>query len=694
MLVFSIGMLVIFNGIGIGYGQFKPYLEEVPIDIQPVKAFVEQCVIDTAKEGLKVIGAQGGYIDTNKLGIVVTPDPTSSEGVEFVPGVTVPYWYYMKSPNSCVGICIFSQQLTPSTKVIQDQLNDYIKENLQYCTRDFPFFPKFTITSSEPAVESNIGFSNVQVNVLYPLEIDTGSRKTKISKFFSTVSVDLKHILDAARDIAKKELQYQFLEYNDLELIATYSDTHSALLPPFSKSETELKNVFWMTSEVQKKLQALLEEKYMLMQADPALNTVAKKIDDSFAEYMATIKKIYENLIIPFDATSGFNINFHYYSNWPIYLSLNSRAGAVFAEQVMSNMIPGLSLALERYKTIYDVSHPVVIELEDPSALKGEGYTFRFALESNIRGNEPLKHENNPLYGEPAEESMFCDINKRNSGEIHLTVRDSITNNPIPEVNVFFNSVDNCMIGRTDSNGELTAQFPIGIGVINFINPQYLPFTKSEVITELDADQELGVIRMKPLRTIKAKGEIFELNKFGNTHTVNDWIISETSKNIGKNQSVLVTLDRRRATESEQEFKRVFIFDKDNIQQELELGEGEYDVRVMLMYDGNAIIPADRRCIKMPMSGLATIALPILGNKKKCTWINMPGPNPLIMPMPGIEYSTILKVEKNDLESNSIFTFYGLFVNMPAAQGLKIEDLQVLDNLANRYKTNMEPKKW
>lgn len=678
MLLFSIGTLYAFKSIGQDFGKFKPYIEEVPTDVQPVKRFVEKCIEDTAKEGLRKLGAQGGYIDIQELGILITPEPTSSEGVEFVPGINVPYWYHMKSPNTCTGACSFDQSLTPNNRKIESQLAEYVQENLQYCTRQFEQFPKFTIKDEDPEVEANIGISNVQVNVLYPLEVNTGSRDTEITKFFSAVDLNLGKILDAARSIAKVELEHKFLEYNDIELITTYSGVDANLLPPFSASEMEMKSVFWTTLQVKEKLQNLLEEKYMMLQAESARNTVEPILKN--IEYQGTAKQVYRNLIVPFDYTSGLNVNFHYYSNWPIFLSLNSNSGVVMPEQIMPSIIPGLSMAIERYSTVYDLSHPVVIELEDPDALKGEGYTFRFALEANIRGNEPLKFENNPEFAVPVEGSMMCDPDKRNSGDVHLQVRDSITNDPVSNVNIFFNSVDSCVMGKTDENGELTTQFPVGIGTLGLIHPDYLSFVSPDFVTELDAGKEAGIFRLKPLKSTKVKSEVFQLDRTG----INSWAIGASPRVINEKESVMVVLERKRNLESEPEFKKVAIFDKESTQDEIELVEGDYNVNIILMYDGNFTVPENLRCFKIK-EGLL--------KKSKCQWVYLPGPGDMVMPMPALEYATSLTVYKQDLYKETPITFYGLFANLPDAQGLQIEEINIFENLAERYKYKLVPRK-
>lgn len=677
MLVFSVATLVAFKSIGQDLGKFKPYIEDVPTELQPLKSFVEKCIEDTFIEGLRELGAQGGYINVDKLGILITSEPTTSQGIEFVPGVKVPYWYYMKSPNTCTGTCSFDQSLTPNNQKIQQQLKEYVEENLQYCTRQFEQFPKFEIKDTKPEAETNIGVSNVQINVIYPLEISTDSRETKISKFFVNVDLNLRKILDAARNIAKIELEKKFLEYSDIELISAYSGVESNLLPPFSASEMKIKNVFWTSFEVKNRLQKLFEEKYTLIQAESARNTVLPNFVDS--EYGNSALQIYKNLVVPFDYTSGLNINFHYYSDWPIYLSLNSNSGIVMPEQIMPSIIPGLNLAIERYNTVYDISHPVVIELEDPEALKGKGYTFRFALESNIRGNEPLIYENNPEYIIGVDGSMFCDIDKRNSGEIHLEVRNSITNDPISNVNVLFNSVDSCVIGQTNENGELTVKFPVGIGSLSLIHSEYLSLISPEFITEIDTDKEAGVFRLKPLITKRIKGEVYQLNRM----SLNNWIIENSPRIFNEKENMIVVFERKMMSEADPEFQRVAVFNQELTQDDIELVEGDYNVKVILMHESNFTIPENLQCFKEKR----------FLKKSKCNWVYLPGPGDMEMPMPALEYEIPFTIYKQDLYKDNPFTFFGLFVNMPDASGLLLDEINVFEDITDNYKSKLVPLK-
>ncbi|MFA5142362.1 MAG: hypothetical protein WC471_05320 [Candidatus Woesearchaeota archaeon] len=676
MLLFSIGMLIAFKGIGSGYGNFRPYTEEVPVEMQPLQLFVQQCIYDTAKQGLILLGAQGGYIDPIGEGItIVNSDPTSYEGVEFMPGVYVPYWYHMTSKNNCAGQCAFSQKYTPSNKKIEEQLNKYIAENLQYCTRQFSEFPKFTITDSAPTVESNIGTSNMHFNVLYPLTVNTGSRTVEISKFYMPVDLNLNKMLDDARGIASTELEQHFLEYNDLELVSLYSDIDANLLPPFYMSDTEMSNVIWVEYDVKKKFERLLQEKYGMLQAQSSDNAVRFAAEES--EYAPTIQKFYDFMMIPFSGLGGLKVNFHYFDSWPIFLKLNGGSGAVTPETLMPSFIPFITFGLQRYMTVYDFSHPVVVELDDDSAFKEEGYTFRFALEANVRGSEPLLFENNPIYAVPAEGSMMCNINQYNTGDIHIKTVDFTTRQPVNDAKILFDAGESCMIGSTDMNGELTAKYPVGIGSLIVMKQGYLPFAKA-MTTTLDEDQDVGIVWLKAVVKKPVKAEIFELNKFGN-----QWILSSIPKNMEKEHSMIVTFERIKTNAAEPDFKRVVMITSDDMIQDIELAPGDYNVQTMLMYEGNATIPPDTRCFKIEE---------LFDDETVC--FNIPE-KAVTMPVPPVQYSNVISITNADLLKRTPLFVYGLFVNYPGAQKVLMEDLQVIDGIAERadVKSRLKPTK-
>src|SRR3989338_8430497 len=121
--------------------------KDIPTQIDPVNAFVTQCLDDTAVEGLILIGEHGGYIgiDNPKLSkqsFRPNDDPTESDAVAFAPGsdFKIPYWWYLESSNNCEGTCRFASKRPPlknDEDSIERQLDRYIEKKLPDCIDSF-----------------------------------------------------------------------------------------------------------------------------------------------------------------------------------------------------------------------------------------------------------------------------------------------------------------------------------------------------------------------------------------------------------------------------------------------------------------------------------------------------------------------------------------------------------------------------
>jgi hypothetical protein len=162
--------------------------EQVPADVQPIKSYVESCLIEISTEALKKLGDRGGYIDPIKHGLKEGIEPTESDLVAFSPGsdLKVAYWYYLKSNNKCTGQCAFD--ITPENKLylyntpgkvsVESQLDDYINENLNSCLQDFNIFKEqgFTINElGQIKTTTKVGDNDIEFYVNLPLEVQRGS---------------------------------------------------------------------------------------------------------------------------------------------------------------------------------------------------------------------------------------------------------------------------------------------------------------------------------------------------------------------------------------------------------------------------------------------------------------------------------------------------------------------------------------
>ena len=163
-------------------------------------------------------------------------------------------------------------------------------------------------------------------------------------------------------------------------------------------------------------------------------------------------------------------------------------------------------IGLTDYNFVYDVSYPIMVQIidrgfENPSL--PEGYSFQFALEVNIRNNEPLNTTNLPAGAASYQSPLLCNVNQRNSGDITINVVDALTNQPIDDAIISFTVGErDCVIGTISSAGNNVFKFPTGaIGALNVRKSGYL--TYAELFNAQPGNARTISVRLEPFRERK-----------------------------------------------------------------------------------------------------------------------------------------------------------------------------------------------
>jgi len=90
-------LLLIGVSVYIYLSEEKEVKKEAPEAAKPIFNYVQSCLRNTARSGLRAIGDHGGYIDISDF--EVNPvNPTEGNAVMFTPGsdLIVPYWYHLR----------------------------------------------------------------------------------------------------------------------------------------------------------------------------------------------------------------------------------------------------------------------------------------------------------------------------------------------------------------------------------------------------------------------------------------------------------------------------------------------------------------------------------------------------------------------------------------------------------------------
>ena len=459
-----------------------PSVEKAPSEVQPIYDYITACVQEIGKDALKRIGDYGGYADSANF--LFNPfSPTSGDAVQFSPDsdLIIPYWWYLKSENDCTGECVFSS-MRPDIRrrsgkiTIEGQLDEYVNANLKDCLAGFaPFVAQnFEFKELGPVeTETTIAKDTVYFLVKYPLRITRGDQSFTVKEYLGELELNFAKIYELATDLVNAESEYGMLEHFTMELIAHFSALDRNMLPPSDAFEVETGvGIIWYKTQVAERLQEILTSYIPLLQAGntrlympilaPAETVKGEPVRD---------KELYEvlynrGMIIPFEKDyKDLAVSFAYLPWWKPYFDANCE-GEVCMPQSVSTNIFTLLIGIHKYDFAYDVSYPVLVEIRDPDAFKGEGYSFKFFIEANVRNNMPMPaiFEPLPVY-EVSLNSMLCDPHQRTSGNVTIFVKDARTQQGIDKALVGYTcGKESCTLGETSAEGVLITRLPRCLG--------------------------------------------------------------------------------------------------------------------------------------------------------------------------------------------------------------------------------------
>src|SRR3989338_4960021 len=321
--------------------------KDIPTQIDPVNAFVTQCLDDTAVEGLILIGEHGGYIgiDNPKLSkqsFRPNDDHKESDAVAFAPGsdFKIPYWWYLESSNNCEGTCRFASKRPPlknDEDSIERQLDRYIEKKLPDCIDSFKSLEEqgFEINElSAIKASSKITENDVIVVLDYSLEIKKEDITSNLDQFFVRMPVELQKIYGLATEITNMQQKYHFLERQTMNLISSFSSVDGDKLQPISDMRFEFGSATsWRKSEVKEKVESILTSYIPLFQVDGT-----KNFNRGF--YPSELKqRLYDSMIVPV-ADQGYGnleVTFAYLDFWPLYFDMNCNGDVCQPESASSS---------------------------------------------------------------------------------------------------------------------------------------------------------------------------------------------------------------------------------------------------------------------------------------------------------------------------------------------------------------------
>ncbi|MGM5480246.1 MAG: hypothetical protein ACQESC_02190 [Nanobdellota archaeon] len=481
VILISVGLFIFLNK---DIQSDKPAVDipDVSLESRPVNELITQCLEQTSKEALFKVGMQGGYARQ----LEATTPSYRGKALDYTP-FTVPFWRHLtgedcsnpsgcsatEQPRLCSEIsdtCTYVSSSRTSSSSVEENLEQYVLENIDSCIDGFSSLEDQYAISTTDRPEVNVVLANGKTDFVlnYPIEIESliqeGNSK-EIERFRASFDVDLVSMYELADQIMSYEREYNIYEYKTLDLLNTYASLESKIPPTSEISVLQSNHGPWILSEVKQLLETEVLPYMMLMSVVNTDNPMFIDRDNESDPYSQYISGYYKGFSF---ATSQKLFDFdvrHSYTYSPIHLLIGSGGELIEGEDfsvpddskagMVSTIISDfMNIGLTDYRFAYDISYPLVIEIDDSDAFNGEGYTFQFATEVNIRNNEP-GFQNFTTVTQPTRlKSNPGEYQFRPEQNITVEVFDKRTGEPIELASVDYVCGDKYSVGTTTLVGD------------------------------------------------------------------------------------------------------------------------------------------------------------------------------------------------------------------------------------------------
>ena len=498
-----------------------------------IKTQTEDCMEQLAKEAIIELGKTGGYLDTS----FIQPSgytATDSNGLEIFPesGQYIPYWYHMDSSNSCTN-CEFEARyplLNGGRNSIETQLAKHIEENIDFCVNDYESVELQGVDIEETGqsdVEVTFGLGMTSIRLNKEVTLTRDESVAKVDEYYAYLDINFNSIYQLARDIISSLNSYKKIEEITAEDIAIYSfgqDPENSPIPPMEAGTITYFEYPGMKMWPVEGTKNILKNQILPVTVngfkvsgsknDIVITNSNMTPEEEFSEALQYNKRI----SLPYydrARLSQLNVYFNYLPLWNPYLRINGRNGVVMSqpEKIFppGNIFMPFNLGTiyeMDFNYFYDVSFPVMIEIEDEEAFNGEGYTFIFAYEANIRNNEGFTGNTTNVGTDVS--GTYCDYRNKITNNLTIQVKDPITNNSIEnqELNFQCGSLS-CNLGVTNESGVLTTRLPTCLDGRITMPESYEYYLLSPIVLSpregLGGEYELAVYTKKelPIKVLK-----------------------------------------------------------------------------------------------------------------------------------------------------------------------------------------------
>ncbi|MEM4239922.1 MAG: hypothetical protein QXM31_00005 [Candidatus Woesearchaeota archaeon] len=574
----------------------------VPEDVRPFYNYVDGCANEVAREGIGLLGLQGGFIE---LPGIIDRTPTAYIPADSANYFKVPLWYYE------------GEDRTPSIGYMEREISRYVTLRLRECVGEFePFRDQYSIQEEgNISTRAIIAKDEVILRISWPIALTTGTRTTTIPEFVVRLPVRLGRIWELANATMSAENRHSFFENATIDLMAADGENI-----PLDGLTIECGVKRWRLPEVRDRLQTLLYYNIpttRIKNTDFFPFTQKQGVYEALhKDYLRMTKELEQGQDMkpprtqaPQDAYQYFKffydvgikptdlkIGFEYQPAWGIQLNAQPNDGALLKSNAGRGVGKYLRLlCINQWHFVYDIIYSIKASIRDDSAFNGQGFVFQFAFPVLINQNSPervafgLRRFQSIDFGAPE----FCMTYGDKLYEISAIGQLEGTNilMEMPDVKLTYRCLDQeCELGTTSAEGgiyRLSTYLPRGCAnpFITASKEGYLPAT-----AQLRGDSV--AIPMKKLQDMSMKFVVHPYH--GETKT---W---GAPRQLKESERVSVALSLVNST-----FDQFVGFPTSNETLQLVLDDAYYDIDAMLMLRNNQIGGYNAQLVRIPYTDIA-----------------------------------------------------------------------------------------
>jgi hypothetical protein len=690
--LFIIVGIVILLVLGLGITAWKYFalerppeekiVEETNSEVAPLRDFIKECLTSSGKHVFEEIGLHGGYYNPQDYGFVAIPgQPTNGRAFEPFPGQVLPYWTYVSTANSCLDCHVASEQPPLEGDVapaVQFQAQQAITEEFTQCIADFEGFRnEFGIEAqSDPVVHIAFSEADTIATLTYVLRVQTPAGATvTMDDFTVQLGVPFKRAYTAAEQVRIASDVSHFFEGLTIETITlTAAGDPEPIPPPAGVTENSYDpGPFWTLQETTERVSLALESAVGIVQLFGSIDMDYVDTDDAEAD--AQYANYYFGIS---DPAPRVRANFLYLSSWEPYVRVHP-GSQVIRPNMFSTGLPFLP-PLKTKDFDYDVSYPVLVQLQVPTAT--DSYFFQFPIEVNMRNSNPLEYDP-VLTLEPS--TSFCDPSTWSGSTVAITVQDA-TGQPLAATVRYDCVSQSCSLGTV--NGKLETQLPECIG--GSLVAEKNGYVPAEEALESAADETAAVtLELTQFTTVTVEPVLYVAQKEAytqNGEVKTRWSVGTQNEFTVDNTQKLIVLF---TPKDNPDLTQVAIFPDGKAT--VDLYPGLYDVTAVLTATTATqhVIPAETRCYEAGgLTGLFSDehcvdipAIPLGGGDltDPDTGETIPAEN--VMYLGGLQWDDAtepLELTQADLDGGNIRI---PVVAINIAQITVVEDLDVFDRI-------------